>query len=92
MDRRKIMMQNMPRTVFDFKMGENAKKTKDVKNKSINYDTPHDQSQRASPDKISNHFILSKPAEMVDFDLLKSDRSADEAVLTAPDEPTMQDI
>ena len=42
---------------------------------------------------INNQFVLSKPAELVDFDLLKSDRSADEAFqMAAPDAPTLQDI
>ena len=41
---------------------------------------------------MSNQFVISKPAEIVDFDLLKSDRSADEALQVAPDAPTLQDI
>lgn len=41
---------------------------------------------------MSNQFVISKPTEIVDFDLLKSDRSADEVLQAATDAPTLQDI
>ena len=41
---------------------------------------------------MSNQFVISKPTEIVDFDLLKSGRSADEVLQAATDAPTLQDI
>ena len=41
---------------------------------------------------MSNQFVISKPTEIVDFDLLKTDRSADEVLQAATYAPTLQDI